>query len=347
MAIEHKIKCGGSSVEILEKLQSDDQSILMRLGDEYRGEDHETKYIRQNSSISYENSNGLRFKIKNTQDDSDFYGYSNVLLHDRSGRSIKMDIFCDYHVTSLDDVKIKVSGSVEDTDIISVYLFRSQYAQDASIYLSVSIKSKWQDLEHTPDNEKYRLYADSTLDFSSFPAYNVSAGEIVDSKVNIPLKDYISDNKTEKVRIDIEGTTGNYRFMKGDVELSFADLNYLLQDTPDFLVFVHNSREHRCVEIVLDGNPKSMTFLAPTIDGVYVKAHAFKVISLDGVSISSISRTDIMCESSSNKVTTLDNANDTTYPTTKAVADEIGQIRADLGEIERQIGDVELLLSKI
>lgn len=104
------------------------------------------------------------------------------------------------------------------------------------------------------------------------------------------------NRKTEKVRVDIVGTTDAYQFKQGDKVLNFAELNELLQVSPNFVVFVHGSREHRCVEIINEGNARSMTFLAPTIEGTNVKAQSFKVTSSDGITITSIKRTDIVCE---------------------------------------------------
>lgn len=130
--------------------------------------------------------------------------------------------------------------------------------------------------------------------------------------------------KTEKVRVDITGTTGNYQFELNGVVLDFATLNYMLQESPDFVVFVHGNREHRCVEIILEGNPKSMTFLAPTIEGTNVKAQSFKVVSTDGTSISSIKRTDIICENKTD---------------TDALRVKVGGLSQQISDLDKSIFD--------
>lgn len=143
--------------------------------------------------------------------------------------------------------------------------------------------------------------------------------------------------KTEKVRIDIVGTTGSYQFKKGDKVLNFQELNDMLQNSPDFLVFVHGNREHRCTFIDLRSNPKQMRFVAPLLNDGVLKIQSFYVTSTDGVAMTSITSGNINCENASNKRENLENPNNTTYPTTKVVADELAKNSVKISNLEKEL----------
>lgn len=143
--------------------------------------------------------------------------------------------------------------------------------------------------------------------------------------------------KTEKVCINIVGTTGSYQFKKGDKVLNFQELNDMLQNSPDFLVFVHGNREYRCTFIDLSSNPKQMRFVAPLLNDGVLKTQSFYVTSIDGVAMTSITSGNINCENGSNKRDNLNNPNNTTYPTTKAVADELAKNTDKISNLEKEL----------
>lgn len=137
-------------------------------------------------------------------------------------------------------------------------------------------------------------------------------------------QDVIDAKKTEKVRIDID--VQNKTFKMGDTSLNFKQLNDLLQNSPNFCVFVMGKREHRCTFIDMDSNPRQMRFVAPLLNDGYLKTQSVYVTSNDGINITTMTSSDINCENVSNKVSEITDANKTStakYPSIKAVADYV------------------------
>lgn len=140
--------------------------------------------------------------------------------------------------------------------------------------------------------------------------------------------------KTEKVRVDITPADDTYEFkLHGDsAPLNFAQLNAMLQQSPNFVVFVHGNREHRCVRIDSDGSYQYMEFVSPIIDGVNAKIQSFLVSSVNGVEFyGKVKRTDIICENKTD---------------TDALRAKVSDLSAEIDNLELSIDGHKIIVNK-
>lgn len=148
--------------------------------------------------------------------------------------------------------------------------------------------------------------------------------------------DSIISGKTEKVRVDFDGS----RFTVGGSVLNFKQLYDIHLTSPDFGFVVYGDRAY-LLSYVQDGNGmKEMRFqsvLAVTdSNGISsVKTSGIYVTSSDGINIASVRVTDINSENEAYKASEINDSNknsDIWYPSNKAVTEAIAESESRLSE---------------